>query len=188
MVLFHMTSIGTTDIQSLPSSSSDYNPSDLQNKMVDPINHQPTTEINNVVSDIQMASQNGLLVLPSRDIPTTQNHITMDVETEPNHIPVPPNTDYIHQQSLQDVQVQMAKKMDTKDTCDYIIDEFGFSIVISILYFLFQSEYTKGYIYKAIPFLHGTDSNPTTHGYMVISIMFGLSVYVVNYILNKFKY
>jgi hypothetical protein len=186
MVLFHMTSIGTTDIQSLPSSNSDYNPSDIQNKMVDPNAHQ-AGDMNSVVCDIQNAAQSGLLGLPSRDIPTTQNHITMDIETEPNHIPTPIKNDYIHQEVLRDTHLQMNKKVDSQDTCDYIIDEFGFSILISIIYFLFQSEYTKGYIYKLIPFLHGKDSNPTAHGYMAISVMFGVSVYIVNYILNKFK-
>lgn len=186
MVLFHMTSIGTTDINSLPSSNGDYKSLDVQNVVIDS-GSTPSVDINNVVSDIQKASSSGLLKLPTRDIPTTQNHITMDASTEPNHIPPADKEDYINQYSMNDLHMNVENKISNKDTCDYIIDEFGFSIMITIMYFLFQSDRTKGYIYRIIPFLHGNDTNPTTHGYMVISVIFGLSIYMITYLLNHFK-
>lgn len=177
-----MSSIGTTDIGTLPISGGQ---DILQNNPANVSSERSNVDINTVVSDIQRASQTGLLSLPNRDIPATKSHITMDKTTVPNYIPETSNTNYItDEQTLHDIQ---QNSMKSNDTCDYIIDEFGLPIVIAIIYFIFQSTKTKNYIYKIFPQLHGTDSTPTTHGYMAISVIFGLSVYAVNRILYKFK-
>ena len=177
-----MQAIGTTDIRTLPSAGGQ---DILQNTIGNVSNEKTNVDINTVVSDIQRASHTGLLSLPNKDIPTTKSHITMDKETVTNYIPETPNTDYIRDnQTLHDIQ---QNNMKNNDTCDYIIDEFGLPIVISIIYFIFQSTKTKNYMYKVIPQLHGSDSIPSTHGYMVISVLFGLSIYAVNRLLYRFK-
>jgi len=182
-----MSSIGTTDINSLPNpGGQDLLRNAPQSNQI--YEYDPNKEINNVVSDVQQASRSGLLELPTKDIPITTNHVVKDKEIVPNYIPDASTEDYIKQhQSLYDIQTNVNVNAKNQDSIDYIIDEFGLPIVISIVYFIFQSTKTKNYIYKIIPSFHGSDSTPTTRGYMVISAFFGLSVYILNKTLYKFK-
>ena len=87
-----MQAIGTTDIGNLPSGSGQ----DILQNMPNVSGDKTNGDINTVVSDIQRASQSGLLSLPNKDIPSTKSHITMDKETVTNYIPETTNNDYIN--------------------------------------------------------------------------------------------
>jgi len=95
-------SIGTTSIDSLPISpqSGDNIRMDTYDKNIQIENQSQSLQenrdndpavkqknMNQFVTGIQQASAAGLTELPSRDIPRNQEHLSQDIQIQPNHIP-----------------------------------------------------------------------------------------------------
>jgi len=186
-------SIGTTSIDSLPISpqSGDNIRMDTYDKNIQIENQSQSLQenrdndpavqqknMNQFVTGIQQASAAGLTELPSRDIPRNQEHISQDIQIQPNHIPNENyQVDYIqeHQTNEQIIRSQM-KHQENKNKFDIVFDEVQGPIMIGILYFIFQLPIIQKQICKIIPSLYGSDGNPNLSGYLFTSSMFA-SVY-----------
>ena len=186
-------SIGTTSIDSLPISpqSGDNIRMDTYEKNIQIENQSQSLQenrdndpavkqknMNQFVTGIQQASAAGLTELPSRDIPRNQEHLSQDIQIQPNHIPLEDShVDYIqeHQTNEQIIRSQM-KHQEQKSKFDIIFDEVQGPIMLGILYFIFQLPIIQKQMCKIIPSLFGSDGNPNLSGYVFTSSMFA-SVY-----------
>lgn len=136
--------------------------------------------INQFVSGIQQAASNGLLELPSKDIPQEQSHLTQDPQMKPNFIPENTNQDYITQhQTSQDIINEQNKINNQKDNIDIIFSHIQTPILISVLFFIFQLPIINKTLYSLIPMLFKKDGNLNLAGYIFQSSFFGLIYFVL---------
>jgi hypothetical protein len=181
--------IGTTSIDSLPVSpqTGDNIRMDTYDQNVKIANPTQTLQqsrdndpavmqknLNQFVTGIQQASAAGLTVLPSRDIPQNQQHLSQDVRIQPNYIP-PPETqmDYIRAESTAEEIIRaQAQKQEKKKTFDIWYDELQTPILIGILFFLFQLPVIQKQLCKILPSLCNKDGNPSLSGYVFTSASF----------------
>jgi hypothetical protein len=147
--------------------------------------------MNQVVNGIQQASLNGMTSLRSRDIPMNTNELTTDINTIPNYVPkIPINQHhYISNNVTNDDMInQYNRNQNKNESIDIIYDELQTPLLISILYFLFQLPIVKLYLFKYVPALFNKDGNNNLFGFIVNSVLFGLSYYLIinslNYISN----
>jgi hypothetical protein len=154
--------IGTTNIDSLPLSPQTGDNIRLEtfeknvqvSNPIQTLQHDRDNDpaimqknLNQFVTGIQQASAAGLTVLPSRDIPKNQSHLSQDVYTQPNYIPPPQpqmNNDYIreHQTNEEIIRAQM-QKQDKRDTLDNLYDELQTPVVIVFCIFYFNYQLFK---------------------------------------------
>jgi hypothetical protein len=193
--------IGTTSIDSLPLSPQTgdnirLDTYDQNIKIPNPIQalqkereNDPATmqkNLNQFVTGIQQASAAGMTTLPSRDIPQNQQHLSQDINIQPNYIPQSDNqVDYIreHQTNEEIIRAQ-AQKQEKKNTFDLWYDELQTPTLIGILYFLFQLPVIQKQLCRILPSLFNKDGNPSLSGYIFTSVSFA-SVY---YFLIKCMY
>jgi hypothetical protein len=138
------------------------------------LNAMNQQNINQFVSGLQQASAAGLTVLPSRDIPQTQSHLTQDQQMQPNYVPQEQhNTDYITEHQTNE---DIIRKYNTKEQHATNLDDFYSNIqtpvLIAILYFLFQLPVVRKNVFKFLPSLFSKDGNPNLSGYVVNSAIF----------------
>ena len=140
--------------------------------------------IHSLVNGLQAISETGLTKLPSRDISMDTDNIVIDQHITPNFVPTQPNTNYIPKQSIDNIIV----KEQRTHTFDDYYTEFQTSILISILYFLFQLPIIKNKIQYFLPFLFHIDSSYNIKGLFFISILFGVVFYLINKFINLSQY
>jgi hypothetical protein len=130
--------------------------------------------MNQFVSGLQQASSAGLTMLPSRDIPQTQSHLTQDQHMQPNYVPQErQNTDYImDQQSNEEIIRRHAQKEQQVNSLDQFYNNLQTPILIAILYFMFQLPVVRKNIFKFLPSLFSKDGNPNLMGYVINSAIF----------------
>lgn len=182
----------STDINSLPNENPNSNNIKLkvsENNAPPPVtknnnapHHNPLTElskesIQQIVSGIQEASKSNLTELPSRNIPNDINRI--DPNTQVNHIPQPPqNVDYINNQdTFQNINQQNQIKNQETDKLDNIYNELQTPVVIMIIFFLFQLPSFNKLFIKYAPSLYLKDGHHNFTGYLVKTVLFGLSYF-----------
>ena len=185
--------IGTTSIDALPVSPQTGDNIRLdtyeQNiKIPNPTQHlqqerdnDPSTmqkNLNQFVTGIQQASAAGMMTLPQRDIPQNQQHLSQDINIQPNYIPLPDaQLDYIREQQTNDEIIRaQALKLTKKNSFDVWYDELQTPALIGILFFLFQLPVIQKQMCKLLPALFNKDGNPSLSGYVFTSVTFA-SVY-----------
>lgn len=138
------------------------------------INAMNQQNINQFVSGLQQASAAGLTVLPSRDIPQTQSHLTQDQHMQPNYVPQEQhNTDYITEhQTNEDIIRKYNNKEQHANSLDDFYSNIQTPVLIAILYFLFQLPVVRKNVFKFLPSLFSKDGNPNLSGYVVNSAIF----------------
>lgn len=141
--------------------------------------------MNKVVTDIQTASQNGPLQLPSKHISQDQIHLTQDVETIPNFVPNNTN-DYItqHETTQSVINKHINNNNNNNSNLDYIYNELQIPILIGVLYFTFQLPIVRTNVYKFLPMLLNKEGNSTGIGYIINSILFALTYYGISKCVN----
>ena len=100
--------VGGSNSSNNISMNAQENPAELQgapqNQSGNPLNENNAssmsldqTTINQIVSGLQQATISGSTQLPSRDIPTNTNNVSIDPEVVPNYVPPAPQNqqDYI---------------------------------------------------------------------------------------------
>ena len=142
---------------------------------------QSSPNYNELISQIQQASAYGSTGLPSRDIPMEPLKVANDVQIQPNYIPPPQvHEDYIKNSiSPQNLIETNIKQTKNDANIDKIFGEFQLPLIIALLFFLFQLPIVKQYNKKMLPFLFKTDGNPNLYGYLVNSVLFASSVYIL---------
>jgi hypothetical protein len=165
------------------------------NTQYNPTVETPSSQIdeqkvmNEFVSGIQQASASGATSLPSRDIPQNTVHFS-DEETKPNFVPrTEQQSDYIQNTDTeQDILARRMNKQNSRDSLEILYDEFQIPIIIGLLYFIFQLPVVKAKFLSILPSLYNTDGNPNLTGYILNSLFFGVSYYVISKSLNHLQY
>jgi len=151
------------------------------NKLQEQRESDPSVKQNKIVTDIQSASHQGLLSLPPRDIPTTTTQITQDEKVDVSFIPNTDIGDYINEQmTAEEIIKRNAKKTDIESKSDVIFTEISLPILVAVLYFTFQLPVVRKNIARIFPIICKNDGNFKLSGYLMISIIFGASVYGAN--------
>lgn len=141
--------------------------------------------INSLVSGLQQASASGLTGLSSRDIPMNTNNIIQDTQSAPNYIPTSQNNNYIDNNTTSDDIINNNRRQQNKQqTIDVIYDEMQMPILLAFLYFIFQLPICKVYLLKILPSAFNKDGNNNLKGYIINSVLFALSYYIIKNGLN----
>ena len=147
--------------------------------------------INQLVQGLQQAYMTGATQLPSRDIPTTTEHIAHDQEIQPNFIPPVEKEmeDYLEsQEDEEDIINQYNEKVSKASTMDNMYNEFQTPILLAILFFLFQLPFFKKYLFLYLPALFMNDGNYNLYGYLFISVFFAFIYYSLSKSLSLFNH
>lgn len=144
--------------------------------------------INDIVSGIQNAAQNGMTSLQSRDIPTTTPHITQDPEVKPNYIPQPQNTNYIEQHDSYQSLIDQNSSSEKISKIDSIYDEIQTPLMAMVMFFFFQMPYFTKLMGRQMPSLFSKEGFPTLTGNLFKASLFGFAFYGItkfsNYLSN----
>ena len=134
--------------------------------------------IHQIVQGLQQAG--GATVLPNREIPTNNNHITQDEQIKPNFIPKAENDNYIEEEhSMEDLIKQSQNKKVDQDRLDIMYEELQTPLMVMILFFFFQLPIFQRTLTKYVPSLFLRDGNPSFSGYFVKTIIFGITYYII---------
>jgi len=133
--------------------------------------------IHQIVQGLQQAQ--GGTSLPSRDIPMNQQHIVQDQEVKPNFVPKSENTNYIEEESttMENMLKENKERKQQIDRLDSLYEELQTPLLTSVLFFVFQLPYFQKNFVKYVPSLFNRNGQYNFSGYMVQTLMFGLSVY-----------
>ena len=150
-------------------------------------NGNNNSNINDFVTSIQSAVSSGSLSLPSRDIPQSQGHLTHDDEVKQNFIPGD-NMDYIDEdRSKHDIINNYMKKQENNNKADDLYNKLQTPILMSVLYFIFQLPVVKKVFLKLFPVFYHKDGNLNLTGFIVNSLLFSISYYIINYSIDYFS-
>lgn len=146
-------------------------------------------QMNTMIGEINNAGQQGLTRL-AEDIPRQTGHITHDTQSIPNNVPPPQNStpiDYIQNMATQEEIAQKINlQTNKKQTLDYFLDEIKIPLVISIIYMLFQYPILKKFLLSKFPTLFNELGSYTKTGNVVVSLLFGITYYLVIKIIEKY--
>jgi len=144
------------------------------------------TTINQIVSSLQQASQNGYTQLPSRDIQMTTTGHSHDPQVQPNYVPPPP-PDYIqHTEKTEDIIQSYNKQVKTANSLDDVYNELQTPLLLAVLYLLFQIPFFQNFLFVYLPIFFKSDGNMNFNGLIFKSVLFGLVFYVFNKITTYF--
>jgi hypothetical protein len=155
-----------------------------------PVTSLDQNTINNIVSGIQQASIAGVTQLPSRDIPTTTNHIAQDPQIQPNYVPPPPpqHSDYISSyEDNDDIVNNYNDKHKQSTSLDNMYDELQTPLLLAVLFFLFQLPFFKKYLFAYLPMMFLNDGNYNIYGFVFMSTFFAFIYYLLNKCMNNLK-
>lgn len=178
----------TTSLDDLPTTTENIVLEQTEKPQQQPTNEQMDNKnINEFVNGIQSASANGLLELPSRDIPQSQEPITHDESIQANYIAPSIGNDYIQEHQTNQEIIQNNSTI--KKSCevgDELLNEFQNPFIIGILYFLFQLPIVKKSAFKYLPKLFNNDGNFNFIGHLISSILFSGSFFGINKAIQYF--
>ena len=178
-----MAAAGTTSIESLPNEIGKNNISMTINETPKPTGTAPQQlskdSINQIVSGLQDAAANGATALPTRDLPTNQQHIAQDLQQKPNYVPeAQGNLDYIEEsEDFEDMLKRGHDEMHEQDRLDMLYDELQTPLLVMILFFAFNLPYVNKTLIRNMPSLFQRDGNPSLSGYLFKTVAFGVSFY-----------
>ena len=151
------------------------------------LDSQKQLEMNKVISGIQQASAVGSTLLPSRDIPQATLPLIQDVQSSPTFVPEHAGPqDYISDIDPQQLLAAEQRSHNKKDAMDDFYNELQAPLLLAVLYLLFQLPITNKYFKKYLPPLFNSDGNQNTVGYVIISVLFAITVYSINLLISKF--
>lgn len=133
--------------------------------------------IHQIVQGLQQAQ--GGTSLPSRDIPINNQKIVQDEQVKPNFVPQSENNNYIEEESTT-MEKMLQENYDKKqqvDRLDSLYEEIQTPLLTSVLFLIFQLPYFQKNMIKYAPSLFNRDGNYNISGYMLKTLMFGISVY-----------
>ncbi len=174
-----------------PQQQQQINPS--RNTTPFPQMNQPTNNDPSLVQHINTLQtsnimNNGAMDLPSRDIPTSLNHITQDPSVQPNHIPSGINSNYVNNTISQDMINDFSKKQNIiQSNNDFIFDELKIPLMISIIYYIFNQQFINNNIQTFFPSLFNNEQHLKKSGIIFKSLLFGVSYFSINKLITHFS-
>jgi len=148
---------------------------------------QNNPNYNELISQLQKASSQGVTQLPSRDIPMNPTQNANDVEIKPNFVPPPPShEDYIQNMQTPDELVnQNNRQMNYQNNLEQFYSEIQLPLIVSLLYFIFQLPYFRQFIKKMLPSLFKNDGNMNLYGFFFNSALFGILFFIINKLISN---
>ena len=132
------------------------------------------------INNINKAAENGGTQLPSRDIPRNTNNITIDPNVKVNYIEENKQSDYINlHDSQESILKNTNKRIENNTFINKLFDEFQITLIIVILFFLFQLPFFNSKLSNFIPKLFDDSGNLKFYGIIIKSILFGFSFYII---------
>lgn len=145
------------------------------------IQHLNTLQTSNMIN-------NGSMDLPSRDIPTSLNHITQDPHVQPNHIPNNMNSNYVNNNISQDMINDFSKRQNIiQNNNDFIFDELKIPTMITIIYYIFNQQFINNNIQTLFPSLFNNEQHLKKSGVIFKSILFGICYFSINKLITHFS-
>jgi hypothetical protein len=192
---------GTTQIDQLPSTSSNPSENPVQNSL---IQQPPTSNVNTenikvenygqqlntereqtgsqippidytsqLSSALKDAQAAGATVLPSKDIPLQTLSMQQDYQTKPDYVPTSDINDYIGNiLNKEKIILEQKQKQNQTDNLEYIYQSLQIPVLIGIMYFLFQLPFIRKNLLTFLPNLFNKDGNPKLSGYIFNSLVF----------------
>lgn len=138
---------------------------------------------------MNMGAQQPQYPLPSRDIPQDLSIYSVDEAIQPNYIPRPTRTNYIREDSQEEEEdkLRLQKKKEKRARfVDDIFVEIQKPVIIALLFLLFQLPFMNAFLYKYLFFLKlaGEDGNMNMWGFVFKSVVFGVLIYGLEYLMN----
>ena len=139
--------------------------------------------MNEMMSGLSEAQQQGMTGLPSKDIPMNQSSLANDTQTTVNYVPGQEGQgmDYIGEV---DTTRQLLQQADSdqlsRDKIEYLYQEFQIPILISLLFFIFQLPVLNSTLIKYLPKLFNSDGNIKASGILCKTSIFGMCYYIIN--------
>ena len=147
------------------------------------------TTINQIVNGLQQASNSGSTLLPSRDIPIKTDHIVIDEQTRHDYLPTPSNNDYIvSSEKNEDIINTYNAREKKSDNLENLYSELQYPILICVVYFLFQLPIFRKKLFYFVPFLFTNDGNYNINGYLITSILFGVTIFILMKLMNTVSF
>ena len=184
--------LSKNDILNEPTSqilNQNPNPNSNPNANAIPALNQETNNVvqnnpnyNELISQLQKASSQGVTQLPSRDIPMNPTQNANDVEIKPNFVPPPPShEDYIqNMQTPEELVNQNNRIMNYQNNLEQFYSEIQLPVIVTLLYFIFQLPYFRKIVKKILPSLFGNDGNMNLYGFFFNSVLFGTLFFIIN--------
>lgn len=192
---------GTTQIDQLPSTSSNPSENPVQNSLPQ---QPPTSDVNTenikvenygqqlntereqtgsqippidytsqLSSALKDAQAAGATVLPSKDIPLQTLSMQQDYQTKPDYVPTSDTNDYIGNiLNKEKIILEQKQKQNQTDNLEYIYQSLQIPVLIGIMYFLFQLPFIRKNLLTFLPNLFNKDGNPKLSGYIFNSLVF----------------
>ena len=175
----------TTNISDLPGGNANVPNIQLHTKEKPGGNKVPLSSINEMVNGLQKAANNNMTSLPPRDVPHDPERITRDQQVQPNYVPPPPNKNYIEDEmEYEEMMRRNQNNYVEREQMDTIYDEIQQPVIFSILFFLFQLPFFNKTLLKFVPTLFKSDGHPKFTGYLLKTILFGVTVFLSNKIFD----
>ena len=140
---------------------------------------------NELISDIQRASANGMLGLPSRDIPMDKAAVSSDEQVKPNFIPFQSN-DYITEHvTSEEIIRQNANKQQSKDAWDDVYAEISLPLLIAVFYFMYQLPAVRRAFMNALPMCYSKGGDVNLYGRLINCLVFGVVIYASSKLVSQ---
>ena len=139
--------------------------------------------MNEMMSGLSEAQQQGMTGLPSKDIPMNQSTVANDAQTAVNYVPGQEGQgmDYIGEVDTTQQLLQQANSQQlSRDKLEYLYQEFQIPILISLLFFIFQLPVLNSTLLKYLPKLFNSDGNIKATGILCKTSIFGMCYYIIN--------
>ena len=148
---------------------------------------QNSPNYNELISQLQKASSQGVTQLPSRDIPMNPTQNANDVEIKPNFVPPPPShEDYIqNMQTPEQLVNENNRIINNQNNLEQFYTEIQLPLIVSLLYFIFQLPYFRQFIKKMLPVLFKNDGNMNLYGFFFNSTLFGILFFIINKLISN---
>ena len=154
-------------------------------------------QMTEMVSNLQNAAKQGLTSL-AEDIPKETTHITQDAQTVANSIPDEPvdtnatPIDYIQNFATQEeIANQLSKQENKQDTLDFFLEELKWPLILSVLFYIFQSKNIHKVILSRVsflgPFLFNDTGGYNSNGLIALSAAFGATYYAGTKVMKHFS-
>ena len=168
---------GTTSISDLPSGN--------QTENVKLSINESNIDMSNIFKEVQNIGSKGNLNLPTRDIPIDPTNVSMDKESSnPNYIPA--HEDYINDiyEPHNTMIENQRKKENREDSLEILYNELQIPILLGLLFFIFQIPNFNNLLNKYFVFLFKNDGNLSFQGYIFKSILFAITFYAIDKVMN----
>lgn len=177
---------GTTSLSELPNQIT------LETKEIK--GKQPSMLSQKDVEEMVSHLEGGGTQLPPQDIPVNTQFARPDPQARPEYIPPPLQQQAVQREAQRVQEVDYIKEHDTienaikkneenenkQNSLDILYDEIQTPLFVMLLFFIFQMPFFQKIMIRYLPSLFSKDGHPTFGGFIIKTLLFGISFYGMN--------